>query len=352
MASPRPADPVGALPGLDLGALARHLAATGVPTAGRLRGSLLAGGRSNLTYLVTDGAHRWVLRRPPLGHVLATAHDMGREFRVLSALAGSAVPVPRPVLLCDRPDVIGAPFYVMEHVDGIVYRTDAQLGTVSPDDARHIADALVDALVALHTTVPATVGLGGFGRPDGYLRRQVARWERQLAASRSRDLPGLVALGDRLAATIPPQAPAAVVHGDYRLDNVIVDAAHPGRVRAVLDWEMSTLGDPLTDLAAMILFWDGLRGLDTVITAVPAEHPAFPGRTRLLHRYAAGTGADLTHLRWYLGFAHYKLAVICEGIHYRHAGGATVGDGFDRIGGLVAPVAERGHAALDPGTIS
>ncbi|WP_211176777.1 phosphotransferase family protein [Pseudonocardia acidicola] len=338
------------MPGLDLTALARHLRQlpdTGAHPAGPLRARLLAGGRSNLTYSVTDDIHRWVLRRPPLGHVLATAHDMSREHRVLTALADSAVPVPRTVTRCDTSDVIGAPFYLMEHVDGIVHRDDDQLAACSRATATKMADALIDALVALHTTDPAAVGLSDFGRPAGYLDRQLRRWRAQLDASCSREIPGFDRLGDRLVATTPPQAPAAIVHGDYRLDNVIIDAHGPARVRAVLDWEMATLGDPLTDLAATIMFWDGVSGLETVITATPGDHPAFPRRARLLDRYATGTGADLGALSWYLAFAHYKLAVICEGIHYRHTRGETVGAGFDRIGGLVPHVVERGHACLE-----
>lgn len=336
-----------ALPGLDLAALGNYLQARGTATDGPLRGRLLAGGRSNLTYFVTDGTRRWVLRRPPLGHVLATAHNMGREYRVLTALAASAVPVPATVAHCSDPEVIGAPFYLMEYVEGVIYRSGAQLAAVSAADANRLADGLADTLVALHTTDPATVGLADFGRPDGYLARQLDRWTRQLAASRSRSVTGLDTLGSQLADAMPPQGPAALVHGDYRLDNVIMAAGAPGRVRAVLDWEMATLGDPLTDLAAMVMFWDGLGGLDTVITATPAECPSFPDRSRLLARYAGATGASLAWLPWYLGFAYYKLAVICEGIHYRHARGETVGEGFDRIGALVPGLAERGHRILE-----
>ncbi|HYZ54582.1 MAG TPA: phosphotransferase family protein [Streptosporangiaceae bacterium] len=338
--------PAAALPGLDLAALGNHLHAAGIAIGGPLRGHLLAGGRSNLTYLVTDGTHRWVLRRPPLGHVLATAHNMSREYRILTALAASTVPVPAAVAHYGDPEVIGAPFYLMEYVEGVIYRSGAQLTAVSAADANRLADGLVDALVALHTTDPAAVGLADFGRPDGYLARQLDRWARQLAASRSRTVTGLDGLGSRLAASIPPQGPAVLVHGDYRLDNVIMATGAPGRVLAVLDWEMATLGDPLTDLAAMVMFWDGLGGLDTVITTTPADYPSFPDRSRLLARYADATGASLARLPWYLGFAYYKLAVICEGIHYRHTRGETVGEGFDRIGALVPGLVERGRRTL------
>lgn len=335
------------MPGLDLAALAVYLQRSGARTSGSLRGRLLPGGRSNLTYLVADDAHRWVLRRPPLGHVLNTAHDMSREYRILTALAGSGVPVPQTIAQCDESGVLGAPFYLMEYVEGVVYRTDEQLAALPAVDACRLADALVDTLVALHASDPSAIGLTDFGRPDGYLVRQIRRWGRQLEASHFRAVPGFRELGERLAASVPAQAPPAVVHGDYRLDNVIVDACDPGRVLAVLDWEMATLGDPLADLATMILFWDGMRGLDTVVTATPADHPTFPSRDRLIDRYIGGTGYDLATLPWYLGFAHYKLAVICEGIHYRHARGETVGEGFDRIGALVPPLVEHGHHALE-----
>lgn len=340
-----PAQP---LAGLDFAVLGDHLRSVGIAAGGPLHGHLLAGGRSNLTYLVTNGTQRWVLRRPPLGHVLATAHNMSREYRVLAALAHSVVPVPATVAYCSDPGIIGAPFYLMEYIVGVVYRSGAQLAALSGDEATCVADGLVDALVGLHTTEPAAIGLDGFGRPDGFLARQLDRWGRQAAASRSRTVEGLDGLGRRLTAAIPAQAPAALVHGDYRLDNVIMAAGTPGRVRAVLDWEMAALGDPLTDLAALVMFWDGLGGLDTVITATPSDHASFPARSRLLARYAAATGASLARLPWYLGFAYYKLAVICEGIHYRYIRGETVGEGFDRIGALVPGLVERGWRSLDP----
>lgn len=351
--------PADDLPGLDLVALRGHLAGR-LPLAGELSGQLLSGGRSNLTYQVTDGVRDWVLRRPPLGHVLETAHDMTREYRVISALAPTAVPVPGAVLLCEDPAVIGAPFYLMERVPGVIYRRDDQLAAVSEKDAVRLADALVDGLAELHLLDPAAVGLADFGRPDGYLQRQVRRWGRQLAASHSRDVPGFEDLSTRLAARVPADPDPAgggpdpagrgtgLVHGDYRLDNVIVAADDPGVIRAVLDWEMATLGDPLTDLAMLVMFWDGMAGVGDVITATPAGHQAFPPRSHLLDRYADRTGFRLDRFAWYLGFAYYKLAVILEGIHYRDTLGRTVGEGFDRIGAMVPVLVERGRAALDP----
>ena len=331
--------------GLPLRPLEEHLRSA---LPGLLRGplsaTLVAGGRSNLTYVLTDGHERWVLRRPPLGHVLETAHDMGREHRLLAALAPTDVPVPRPLLLAG-PEVVGAPFYVMEHADGDVLRDRAQLERLDAAAATALADELVDVLVRLHRLDPEQVGLGGLGRPAGYLERQLRRWARQLEASHSRDLPELTRLAERLGQSLPAHSGAAIVHGDYRLDNVVVDPVQ-GHVVAVLDWEMATLGDPLTDVASTVVWWDGMAGLDSPVAAVPAEVPGWPGSDHLLASYRRQSGTDLDALPWYLGFAFFKIAAIFEGIHYRSRAGLTVGEGFERLGELVPPLVERGHAAL------
>ncbi|GAA3386742.1 phosphotransferase family protein [Cryptosporangium minutisporangium] len=334
-----------ATPGVEIESLEAFLRAE-LPglLSGPLRAELVAGGRSNLTYLVSDGVGRWVLRRPPLGHVLETAHDMGREHRLLSALHPTDVPVPRPLVLGGA-DVIGAPFYVMEFVDGAVLRSVDDLAGFDEGGAEALAYGLIDVLARLHRLDPASVGLGDLGRPAGYLERQLRRWARQLDASRSRELPELDRLHERLAARLPERQGAGIVHGDYRLDNTVVDA-RTGTVRAVLDWEMATLGDPLTDLASMVMWWDGIRGLDSPVAAVPGDLPAFPGGDHLVAEYGRLTGADLDELPWYLGFAHYKMAAIFEGIHYRSLQGMTVGEGFDRLGPMVPSLVERGHAAL------
>ncbi len=335
-----------ALPGLDPAALESYLhrAAPGT-LAGPLSAQLVAGGKSNLTYVLGDGRSQWVLRRPPLGHVLETAHDMAREHRVMAALGASEVPVPHMVTLCADPEVLGAPFYVMSFVGGTIYRTQEQLAAVSRADADRLADDLVDVLARLHAVDPASVGLGDLGRPEGYLERQVRRWGTQLAGSRSREVPGLDALGARLAERVPASRRTGLVHGDYKLDNVVVA---PTGIVAVLDWEMATLGDPLMDLVNMVGWWDGIRDTDgTPTSAAPADQPAFPPSTRLLDRYASATGADLDDLPWYTGLFCYKLAAIFEGIHFRETQGLTVGEGFDELAGLGPALAARGHAALD-----
>jgi aminoglycoside phosphotransferase (APT) family kinase protein len=333
-------------PGVDVAALEAFLRHS-LPSllSGPLEVTLLAGGRSNLTYLLTDGRGRWVLRRPPLGHVLETAHDMSREHRLLEALHPTDVPVPRPLVLAGA-EVIGAPFYVMEFADGVVLRERAQLAAFDATAATALADELIEVLARLHRLDPAAVGLAELGRPEGYLERQLRRWARQLAASHVRDLPELERLGERLGARLPSGQSAAIVHGDYRLDNVVIDPV-TGEVRGVLDWEMATLGDPLTDLASTVVWWDGIRGLDSPVAAVPGDVPGFPDGARLVTEYGRRTGRDLGELPWYLAFAFYKIAAIFEGIHYRASQGLTVGEGFDRLGAMVPDLVERGHAALD-----
>ncbi|SDY45384.1 Predicted kinase, aminoglycoside phosphotransferase (APT) family [Micromonospora pattaloongensis] len=316
---------------------------------GPLTARLIAGGKSNLTYVVTSGAREFVLRRPPLGHVLATAHDMGREFRVISALAPTAVPVPQPLLNCADERVLGAPFYLMERVRGVVYRTRDQTDPLTAEQRRALAFAMMDTLAALHAVAPESVGLGGFGRPEGYLARQVRRWSGQLDRSRSRPLPGIDELRDRLAATAPESAAGRLVHGDYRLDNLMADP-ETMTVLAVLDWEMATLGDPLADLGLLLTYWDVLGGGEAGRGSPVADglgpRAGFPTGAALIDRYAAASDIDVGPLHWHVALGCFKLAVICEGIHYRYTLGQTVGGGFDRIGDMVAPLVTHGLAAL------
>lgn len=326
--------------GVDLAAVARFL---GVP---RVRASMIAGGRSNLTYVVEDGESRWVLRRPPLGHVLETAHDMSREFRVISAIAGTPVPVPRPVAFCDDESVIGAPFYVMEHVPGVVIRADDDLDRLPTEIAGGLGDGLVDILAELHSLDVAEIGLADFGRPEGFMTRQVRRWSKQLAASETRPLPGAEELRARLAEAVPEAQRATVVHGDYRIDNMIVDPEQPrAPIRAVLDWEMATLGDPLADLGMLVVYWDGVGGIAPRLDG----RPEFPSKKDMVDRYTERTGLSTQDLEWYVAFAHYKFTAIVEGIHCRYVQGDTVGEGFEHIGDLVPPLIESGLAVFDKG---
>ncbi|MET8319921.1 phosphotransferase family protein [Micromonospora sp. NPDC005189] len=341
-----PTSPVG----LTLDRLADYLSQHQPELAvGPLQASLIAGGKSNLTYLLRLGDREVVLRRPPLGHVLATAHDMAREFRVISALASTEVPVPGALLLCTDPEVIGAPFYLMERMPGEVFRNRAQTDPLGDERRRALAMAMMDTLAALHSVEPSTVGLSDFGRPEGYLARQVRRWAGQLDRSRSRPLPGIDELRDLLAATAPEGANAGrIVHGDYRLDNLLA-SADPVAVHAVLDWEMATLGDPLADLGLLLTYWDVLGGSDTADGNPVADglgpRAGFPTGTELIDRYAGRSDVNVGPLHWHVALGCFKLAVICEGIHYRHTLGQTLGEGFDRIGEMVAPLVAHGLTA-------
>lgn len=338
---------VGPLVGVDLERLTPYLD-TAVGLAGPLTATLIQGGRSNLTYRLTDGRADWVLRRPPVGHVLPTAHDMAREYKVIDALHRTAVPVPGPVLLCQDHEVLGADFYVMERVDGPVLRSADDTRDLAPEVAARCARDLVGVLVTLHTTDPAV--LEGFGRPDGFVARQVSRWTRQWSLSATRELPGINELVRRLERAVPPAQRASVVHGDYRLDNVIFAPGgqdEPGGITAVIDWEMSTLGDPLTDLGLMLVYWDEITENVTGTRHAVAANPGFPDRAALAETYASVSGLDLSALHFYIAFGYFKLAVIAEGIHSRYLAGQTVGEGFEKAGPTVPDLIESGLAALN-----
>ncbi len=289
-----------------------------------LRFDLIAGGRSNLTYRVTDAdGGRWVLRRPPLGHVLATAHDMGREHRIIAALAPTPVPVAPTLGLSPDESVNGAPFYVMDFVDGPIVRNAAAAEELSLAARAKAGESLVDVLAAIHAVDVDAVGLGDLGRREGYVERQLRRWHGQWEQSKTRELPLLDAVHDRLAATVPEQGPAAIVHGDYRLDNCVL--APEGEVRAVLDWELCTLGDPLADVGQLCMYWT--EPGDELVAApdAPTTVAGFATRAELLDRYAAASGRDLSDVEYYVAFAYWKLACICEGIVKRYGAGAMGG---------------------------
>lgn len=344
------------VPGLDVAGLAGWLRRTHPDLAdGDLVAHVIAGGKSNLTYRIDGARIPLVLRRPPLGHVLASAHDMHREHRVISALQGSAVPVPRAVDYADDTaagEVTGTPFFVMEFVDGLVLTRPRQNAEFTADALRAMSLELAEILAELHALDPEGVGLGDFGRGDGFLERQLRTWRRQFDASRSRDLPTLDRLQESLGERMPASARSTLVHGDYRLDNAIVGGAgESARIAAILDWEMSTIGDPLVDLGMFGLYWNvgALPGAAGALPSAIAPAAGYPSFDELVDAYAARAGIAVPDLSWYGGFAAYKLGVIAEGIHFRFGRGETVGAGFDRIGALVEPIAAEGLRQLGAG---
>jgi len=306
---------------------------------------LLSGGRSNLTYRVRGGGRDWVLRRPPLGHVLPTAHDMAREYRVLSALADTDVPTARTFALCEDETVNGAPFYVMEYKHGVVLEAELPAGfATEPADRHNISMALVDTLVTLHAVDYEAIGLGSFGRPAGYLERQVRRWSQQWERSKTDELAEIDELIRRLGAALPASPPATIVHGDYRLGNMALDPLRPERVVAIFDWEMATLGDPLADLGYTLIYWAEAGDPGDPGLASPTALPGFASRAELVEAYAKRSGRDTSSVDFYQVLALYKLAVISEGIYARYLQGKTLGKGFEgmtRRSGAIAARALR-----------
>jgi aminoglycoside phosphotransferase (APT) family kinase protein len=335
--------------------LHKWLGGAGLADLGELRGvQLIAGGRSNLTYRIDLDGAQVVLRRPPLGHVLPTAHDMSREYRVLTALQDTDVPVPKPLAICQDVDVIGAPFYLMQFVDGLVLRTAADGALLTPVQAAQLSELLVQMLATIHSVNIEAAGLTGFGRPDGYMARQLARWQRQWDLSKTRDLDGFDDLVTRLTAGLPESADGTLVHGDFRLDNTLVRLGDPASIAAVVDWEMSTLGDPLADLGLTLSYWadasDDPGWLDVNVGAGITAGPGFLDRGQFAARYAELTGRDVSGIGYYIAFGYFKLAVVLEGINARFVQGKTVGEGFDREGRAVPVLIARAHHMLDVGT--
>lgn len=314
---------------------------------------VISGGLSNITYRLRLPGGTVILRRPPLGHVLPRAHDMAREYRVLSALVPTPVPVPEPLAICTDDSVLGVTFYVMRDVPGTVLRTPEDTEALSPAVRGTLASELIATLADLHAVSPDAVGLGDYGRRSGYCVRQIRTWGAQWERSRTRDLPDMDVLLARLAELAPEDSASTIVHGDYRLDNTVVSLPPGGapRIAGVLDWELSTLGDPLADLAVTLSYWhdpgDVERG-EIPVSAGLTDKPGFPSARSLAAEYAARTGRDLDNLPFYMALAWMKLAVICEGVHARYLGGRTVGSGYEKVGPAVPLLVARGLRTLDP----
>jgi aminoglycoside phosphotransferase (APT) family kinase protein len=322
-----------------------------VAAVDQLTAAVIGHGRSNITYRVNAGEHSWVVRRPPLSHVQATAHDMGREFRILTALAPTGFPAPKPFALCNDAEVIGSQFYVMEYVDGFIAVDPNEVEKRFPEsERRRIGEELVDVLVQLHSFVPDEIGLSDFGKPQGFIERQVRRFSQQLADIRYRETPELDELARRLTNALPPEGKPGIVHGDYRLDNAILNDT--GHIIAVLDWEMCTLGDSLADLGLLRMYWGQGTSRNLVTIGVPVmQLPGFPTWEEALARYEEKSGADLSNLDFYTVLAHFKLGVILENMYKRFLGGGTVGAGFETIGQQAQVLGKRGLEVADASDI-
>ena len=333
--------------GIDPGPVTQWLTARVPDITPPLRFDLITGGHSNLTFRVADAAsRRWVLRRPPLGQVLATAHDMAREHRIISALGPTDVPVPPVVGMCDDETVNGAPFYVMDFVDGDVVRSPADAAAMAPDARRRAGESLVEVLADIHAVDLDETGLSDLARHDGYLERQLRRWQTQLENSRTRDLPVMDEVHATLVDRLPTQGPATLVHGDYRLDNCMLGPN--GDVVAVLDWELCTLGDPLADVGLLLVYWgDPDTAADSPLPGATGLE-GFPTRRSIVEHYGTLTGRDLSGIDYYVAFGYWKLACIVEGVHSRYQGGAMgdrKGEDLSGFGNLVLWLANAAHEA-------
>ncbi len=321
-ATPDPSSTSSEVPGIAVASVTTWIETHVTGATGPFVFDPIAGGHSNLTYRVTgaDGA-RFVLRRPPLGHRLASAHDMSREHKIIHGLQQSNVPVAPALGYCDDESVNDAPFYVMGFVDGHVLRDRASTEAVlSPTARRHASESLVDTMAAIHAVDLDAVGLADLGKHEGYIARQLKRWYGQWNAQKTRELTAVDRVHDELLRRIPEQGPATIVHGDYRLDNCMV--GDDGTVVAVLDWEICTLGDPLADVGLLQVYWTGPNDVASAWTGSATTADGFMDRAELAARYAEVSGRDLSHLPFYTSFAYWKLACILEGVYARYLGGA------------------------------
>jgi aminoglycoside phosphotransferase (APT) family kinase protein len=296
------------------------------------------GGHSNLTYLVSAGGREMVLRRPPFGSTVKAAHDMGREFRVLSALRPVFPQVPRVVAFCEDASVLGAPFYLMERVRGLILRSRLPAGLApAPSTVSRLCGSMVETLVALHGLDYAAAGLGAFGNPEGYALRQVAGWTKRYRDAQTGEIGDMDTVAGWLAAHVPATQGASLLHNDYKHDNLVLDPSGPDRIVAVLDWEMSTLGDPLMDLGTTLAYWveEGDSEDLKAVAFGPTRLPGSDTRRQLRDRYAERSGRPLHDMDFYYCFGLFKIAVVLQQIYYRFRRGLTRDPRFAGLGGAV-----------------
>jgi aminoglycoside phosphotransferase (APT) family kinase protein len=344
------------IPPLDPAVVGPWLAnATGDGRWAQLDATLLQAGKSNLTYVLSSGGRELILRRPPTGHLLPSAHDMRREARVIGALSAIGFPVPELIAVEETGKLLGRPFYVMQRVNGLILRDDFPPGYAETRAARlHIVDALVQTLVRLHAVDYARCGLGNFGRPAGYMQRQLRRWTAQSEATAGDLPPGMASLANELQAALPARCGETLVHGDYRLDNCVLDAQDPARIVAVLDWEMSTLGDPLADLGLLLVYWhDRAAGELAGAPMFPniCSLDGIPTRGQIAQLYGRSSGRDLSDLPFYVAFGYFKLAVVVQGVVARSSAGAMGSKDFSGYADYIPLLTERGRQILDSGEI-
>ncbi len=338
---------------LDLARLEPYLRGHFPGLAGPLVVRQFPSGHSNLTYSVSLGETEMVLRRPPFGSKVKTAHDMGREYRVLEKLHAS-YPAPKPLLYCTDESVLGAPFYVMECVHGVILRRELPPGLdLSPAIARRLSESFIDNLAALHSLDYAALGLGDLGKPQGYLERQVEGWTERYYGSKTHDLPEVEGITSWLKTKMPAQSGAALIHNDYKYDNMILDASDITRIIAVLDWEMCTLGDPLTDLGTALAYWVQADDPADVRPARwgPTAVPGSLTRLELLERYRAKTGRDVSQIVFYYVFALFKTAVIIQQIYYRYHHGLTRDERFASLGEVTRMLLHASLRAIESNRI-
>lgn len=333
------------LPGMDVGKLRTFLIDSGIAVTGELVVELISGGRSNLTFSARDDNSNWVVRRPPTGGLTPSAHDMNREWTVTNGLQDTAVPVAGTVAFDKKGEVLGAPFTVVEFVDGLVVRNADELKALSDDEVDRSLDGLVRALADLHAVDYEAVGLESFGKPHGFVGRQVKTWARQWEHVKTRELDDVTKLRTALAEAIPAQAENSIVHGDFRVDNTILDSDDPGRVKAVVDWEMSTLGDPLTDVALMCTYrepiFDAVLGMEAAWTS-----DRYPSPDEIAQRYSTVSGRELVNWNFYLALANFKLGVIGEGITHRARSGSSSGAGAEQAAAATGEFMAAGLRAI------
>jgi aminoglycoside phosphotransferase (APT) family kinase protein len=330
--------------------LRRHLP----DISGPLAVEQFAEGHSNLTYLLRLGENELVLRRAPFGNPVKTAHDMAREYRVLSKLWAVYPAAPRPFLFCDDPAILDVPFYVMERRRGVILRQRLPPGlAIDPPTARLVSTALIDSLAHLHALDYRAAGLGDLGKPEGYVARQVTGWAERYDKARTDDLPAMERTARWLAGRLPRESSPALIHNDFKYDNLMLNPRDLTRIVTVLDWEMATVGDPLMDLGTTLGYWveaddpPSLRRAATGPTALPGTLT----RQELVARYAEQTGRDVSDALFYYGFGLYKIAVIVQQIYARYVRGHTRDARFDRLNGLVAVLAEQADRAIESGRL-